>query len=74
MCTKPSVRRQARLNPTELERILPGAVLLTAEDIRRVCELLGVPEPNEGQQAAHDAGRRRATRSGRRFGSWGGGD
>ncbi len=72
MCTKPAVRRQARLNPTELEKILPGALLLSEDDVMRVCELLDVPKPDQGQQAAQAVGRRRATRSGRRFGSWGG--
>lgn len=32
---------QARLKPSELEMILPGAVLLSADDVSRVCELLG---------------------------------
>jgi hypothetical protein len=72
MCARPSTRRQARLNPAELERILPGAALLSEQDVRRVCERLGVAAPDEGQRAAQATGRRRATRSGRKFGSWGG--
>ena len=52
--------------------ILPGVVLLDEPDVQRACELLDVPPPDAAQQAAQATGRRRATRSGRKFGSWGG--
>ena len=61
----------ARLNPTEIEKILPGAGLLAAPDIQRVCTLLGIALPDPNALAAMASGRKRATRSGRKFGSWG---
>jgi hypothetical protein len=111
MCAKASVKRTARLNAAEIDKILPGtkshtaslhcflrctasflhflhaqlslnpllvaiictgAELLSAPDVEIVCKLLGIPIPDPQAQAAMSNGRRRATRSGRKFGSWGG--
>ena len=74
MCAKPAVRRAARLLPGELQKVLPGAELLSAIDVQRVCTLLGIPLPSAEARGTMAAGRRRATRSGRKFGSWGGDD
>jgi uncharacterized membrane protein YgcG len=64
--------RMARLNPTELEKILPGAELLAEPDVKRVCILLQIPIPSAAALSGMASGRRRNTRSGRKFGSWGG--
>jgi hypothetical protein len=71
MCAKPAVQRAARLCPQELCKVLPGAELLAAADVDRVCALLGCAAPSAGDAAAMAAGRKRATRSGRKFGTWG---
>jgi hypothetical protein len=72
MCARPTVRRMARLYPTEIEKILPGAELLAEADLLRVCGLLGVARPDPAAVTAQAAGRIRATRSGRKFNTWGG--
>lgn len=74
MCAKPTLQRLARIYPTELGKVLPGAELLSEPDVARCCALLGMPPPDAAAVAALADGRRRATRSGRKFGSWGGAD
>lgn len=71
MCLRPSVTRLARITG-DLERVLPGAGLLSEPDVFRVCTLLKLPPPSETQRAALATGRVRATRSGRQFNTWGG--
>lgn len=66
--------RMARLYPTELEKILPGAELLAEPDIKRTCILLEIEPPSAAMLATMKSGRRRNTRSGRKFGTWGGPD
>ena len=46
MCKRPAVQRMARLNPDALEKVLPGAELLAAPDVDRVCKLLKIPVPD----------------------------
>ena len=72
MCARPSVRRMARLYPMETERILPGLDLLAKADLERACALLGIEVPDAEVMAVLNAGRVRATRSGRKFNTWGG--
>lgn len=72
MCGRPAVRRMARLYPTEIEKVLPGAELLAAADLQRTCTLLGMALPDPAALTALAAGRIRATRSGRKFNTWGG--
>jgi hypothetical protein len=72
MCARPAVRRMARLYPTEIEKILPGAELLAEVDLLRACALLGVARPDPAAAARLAGGRIRATRSGRKFNTWGG--
>lgn len=72
MCARPAVRRMARLYPTELEKILPGADLLAEPDLQRTCTLLGIPLPDPAALSEQAKGRIRATRSGRKFNTWGG--
>ncbi len=71
MCGKPTLQRLARIFPHELEKVLPGAELLSEADTARCCTLLGMPPPDIAALAALADGRRRNTRSGRKFGSWG---
>lgn len=72
MCARPSVRRMARLYPMEVERILPGLDLLSKPDLETACALLGIEVPDAEVMAVLNAGRVRATRSGRKFNTWGG--
>ena len=72
MCKRPAVQRMARLNPAALEKVLPGAELLAAPDVDRVCKLLKMPVPDPAARAAMAKGRNRTTRTGRTFGTWGG--
>ena len=71
VCKKPAIRRMARLNPQELEKVLPGSTTLEAADVERVCALLNVPLPSAEQRQEQAQGRNRSTRSGRTFGRWG---
>jgi hypothetical protein len=48
-----------------------GAKLLAAAEVGRACALLGCAAPSAGDAAAMAAGRKRATRLGRKFGTWG---
>mmetsp|Transcript_53663 Transcript_53663/g.68918 ORF Transcript_53663/g.68918 Transcript_53663/m.68918 type:complete len:214 (-) Transcript_53663:103-744(-) len=70
MCVRPSIRRIARLYPTELEKILPGSELLSEPDIQRMCQLLRIPLPSATSLLDMNQARKRQTRSGRKFGSW----
>jgi hypothetical protein len=70
MCLKRSVQRNARLNPGQLGKALPGSELLQEGDILRICKLLGIPPPTAAAQAAMADGSKRVSRSGRQFGSW----
>lgn len=72
ICARLAVRRMARLYPTEIEKVLPGAELLAAADLQRACNLLGIALPDPAALTALAAGRIRATRSGRKFNTWGG--
>ena len=72
MCARPSVRRMARLYPTQIEMVLPGAELLAHADLQQTCALLGMCLPDPAALTALAAGRIRATRSGRKFNTWGG--
>jgi hypothetical protein len=72
MCARPATRRMATLYPFELEKILPGSDTLQEEDLKRMCEKLGIATPNPALLAALAEGRNRTTRSGRKFNTWGG--
>ena len=72
MCARPGVRRMARLYPMEIAKVLPGAELLAEADLQRTCALLGMALPDPTALTALAAGRIRATRSGRKFNTWGG--
>ncbi len=71
MCARPAVRRLSRLYATEIEKILPGAELLSETDVQRTCNLLNIAVPDRATLDAQAAGRIRATRSGRKFNTWG---
>mmetsp|Transcript_1918 Transcript_1918/g.4169 ORF Transcript_1918/g.4169 Transcript_1918/m.4169 type:complete len:367 (+) Transcript_1918:57-1157(+) len=72
ICARPALRRLARMYPTEIEKILPGAELLSAVDLQHACALLDIAVPDPTALTALAAGRVRATRSGRKFNTWGG--
>jgi hypothetical protein len=61
----------ARLYPNEIEKVLPGAELLATADVNRTCTLLGMAIPDPAASATQAQGRIRATRSGRKFNTWG---
>lgn len=72
MCKRPAVKRAARIYPNELEKVLGGSELLLESDIARICNLLKMKLPDEAALANMKEGRKRSTRSGRKFGNWGG--
>lgn len=72
MCARPATKRMAALYPTELEKILPGSETLQEADLKRMCEMLGIAVPDPATMAALEDGRKRTTRSGRKFNTWGG--
>jgi hypothetical protein len=72
MCARPAIKRASRLYPDELEKILPGAELLAQVDIERICTMLKIALPSDAALSSMAEGRKRQTRSGRKFGNWGG--
>eukprot|EP00041_Stephanoeca_diplocostata_P006179 m.78063 g.78063 ORF g.78063 m.78063 type:complete len:393 (-) comp16215_c0_seq2:781-1959(-) len=72
ICQRPTIKRLARLHSDELGKVLPGAELLAKPDIERVCALLEMPVPTPVALATMAQGNVRATRSGRKFNTWGG--